>query len=132
MPITTRGKLYWLKVHEIPAGEPDRARQADRQPGAAGRGREAGRDPRRPRSFDENQFVFFVTRKGVVKKTDLNAFSNVRSAGIIALGIEDGDSLVAVYITDGTQGHPPLHRPGHEHPLPRERGPLDGPAAPTA
>jgi DNA gyrase subunit A len=47
--------------------------------------------------------VFFVTRKGVVKRTDLNAFSNVRSAGIIALGVDDGDSLVAVKITDGTK-----------------------------
>ena len=39
----------------------------------------------------------------MVKRTDLNAFSNVRSAGIIALGIEDGDSLVAVFITDGSK-----------------------------
>ena len=42
MPITTRGKLYWLKVHEIPAASRDRARQAHRQPGADRRGREAG------------------------------------------------------------------------------------------
>jgi len=55
------------------------------------------------RAFEEGRFVFFVTRKGVVKRTDLNAFSNVRSAGIIALGIEDGDSLVAVFITDGSK-----------------------------
>ena len=76
--------------------------------------------------------MFFVTRKGVVKRTDLTAFSNVRSAGIIALGIDDGDALVAVQITDGTQGRAPLHRAGHEHSLPRERGALDGPRPPTA
>ena len=55
------------------------------------------------RGFEDGRFVFFVTRKGVVKRTDLNAFSNVRSAGIIALGVDDGDSLVAVFITDGTK-----------------------------
>ena len=53
------------------------------------------------RDFPENRFAFFVTRRGLVKRTDLSAFSNMRSAGIIALGIEDGDSLVAVKITDG-------------------------------
>jgi DNA gyrase subunit A len=102
MPITTVGKLYWLKVHEIP--------QASR----TARGKpivnlvQLGQDEKLAavlvtKEFSENKFVFFVTKKGLVKKTDLTAFSNVRSAGIIALGIEDGDSLVAVKITDGTK-----------------------------
>ncbi|HXX29872.1 MAG TPA: DNA gyrase subunit A, partial [Myxococcaceae bacterium] len=102
LPITTRGKLYWLKVHEIP------------QAGRAARGKpivnlvhmaegEKLASVVVTRGFPENQYIFFVTRKGVVKKTDLSAFSNVRSAGIIALGIEDGDSLVAVRITDGSK-----------------------------
>jgi DNA gyrase subunit A len=55
------------------------------------------------KDFPENQFVFFATRKGVVKRTDLSSFENVRSSGLIALGIEDGDSLVAAKITDGTK-----------------------------
>ena len=102
MPITTKGKLYWLKVHEIPAA------------GRTARGKpivnlvQMAPDEKLAsilvtREFSENKFVFFVTKKGVVKKTDLNAFSNVRSAGIIALGIDEGDSLVAVKITDGSK-----------------------------
>ncbi|MGO8968842.1 MAG: DNA gyrase subunit A [Myxococcaceae bacterium] len=102
LPVTTRGKLYWLKVHEIP------------QAGRAARGKpivnlvhmaegEKLASVVVTKGFPENQYVFFVTRKGVVKRTDLAAFSNVRSAGIIALGIEDGDSLVAVRITDGSK-----------------------------
>ncbi|HXN41218.1 MAG TPA: DNA gyrase subunit A, partial [Myxococcaceae bacterium] len=102
MPITTRGKLYWLKVHEIP--------QASRT--ARGKAivnlvplsqEEKLAAVVAAREFDENKFMFFVTKKGVVKRTDLTAFSNVRVAGIIALSIEDGDSLVAVKITDGTK-----------------------------
>jgi len=102
MPITTRGRLYWLKVHEIPLA------------GRAARGKaivnlvHVSPDEKLAavlitRSFTQDNFVFFVTKKGLVKKTDLTAFANVRSAGIIALSIEDGDSLVAVKITDGTK-----------------------------
>jgi DNA gyrase subunit A len=102
MPITTRGRLYWLKVHEIPSA------------GRTARGKpiinlvQFGPNEKLAqvlvtKEFSENRFVFFVTRNGVVKKTDLTSFSNVRSAGLIALGVEDGDSLVAVKITDGTK-----------------------------
>ena len=102
MPITTRGKLYWLKVHEIPAA----SRTARGKPiinvVQMGEGEKLA-SILVTRAFEEGRFVFFVTRKGVVKRTDLNAFSNVRSAGIIALGVEDGDSLVAVFITDGSK-----------------------------
>ncbi len=102
MPITTRGKLYWLKVHEIPAA----SRTARGKPiinvVQMGEGEKLA-SILVTKGFEEARFVFFVTRKGVVKRTDLNAFSNVRSAGIIALSIEDGDSLVAVFITDGSK-----------------------------
>ena len=102
LPITTRGKLYWLKVHEIPAA----SRTARGKPIVnivqLGEGEKLA-SILVTRGFEEGRFVFFVTRKGVVKRTDLNAFSNVRSAGIIALGVDDGDSLVAVKITDGTK-----------------------------
>jgi DNA gyrase subunit A len=102
MPITTRGKLYWLKVHEIPAA----SRTARGKPiinvVQMGEGEKLA-SILVTRGFEDDRFVFFVTRKGVVKRTDLNAFSNVRSAGIIALGVDDGDSLVAVFITDGSK-----------------------------
>ncbi|MGZ6099439.1 MAG: DNA gyrase subunit A, partial [Myxococcaceae bacterium] len=85
MPITTRGKLYWLKVHEIPAA----SRTARGKPiinvVQMGEGEKLA-SILVTKGFEEGRFVFFVTRKGVVKRTDLNAFSNVRSAGIIALG----------------------------------------------
>src|SRR5262249_47572897 len=88
MPITTRGRLYWLKVHEIPLA------------GRAARGKaivnlvHVSPDEKLAavlitRSFTQDNFVFFVTKRGLVKKTDLTAFANVRSAGIIALSIED-------------------------------------------
>ncbi|SET71382.1 DNA gyrase subunit A [Stigmatella erecta] len=102
MPITTKGKLYSLKVHQIP--------QASR----TSRGKaivnlvkfeedEKLAQVLVTRDFPENRFVFFVTKKGVVKRTDLSAFANVRVSGIIALGIEEGDELVAVKITDGSK-----------------------------
>ncbi|MBX7114969.1 MAG: DNA gyrase subunit A [Myxococcaceae bacterium] len=102
LTITARGKLYWLKVHEIPAA------------GRAARGKpivnlvqfQEGEKLAQvvvTKDFPESKFVLFVTRNGVVKRTDLNAFSNIRASGIIALGIEDGDSLVSVKITDGSK-----------------------------
>ncbi len=102
MPITSRGQLYWLRVHEIPLGT------------RAGRGKpivnlvqfQEGEKLAQvlvTRDFEENKFVLFVTRNGVVKRTDLTAFSNVRSSGLKALGIDDGDALVGVKITDGTK-----------------------------
>ncbi|MFE8605200.1 DNA gyrase subunit A [Archangium violaceum] len=102
MPITNKGRLYSLKVHEIPSA------------GRTSRGKaivnlvQFGEGERLAqvlvtREFVENQFVFFVTKRGVVKRTDLSAFANVRVSGIIALGIDEGDELVAVKITDGTK-----------------------------
>ena len=102
MPITTRGQLYWLKVHEIPIG----ARTGKGKPIVNLVQFQEGEKLAQTlvtREFEENKFVLFVTRKGVVKRTDLTAFSNVRSSGLKALGIDDGDALVAVKITDGTK-----------------------------
>ncbi|HYX90037.1 MAG TPA: DNA gyrase subunit A, partial [Myxococcaceae bacterium] len=102
MPITTRGRLYSLKVHQIPLA----SRTAKGKPIV--NLVQFGTDEKLAqvlvtRDFPDNRFVFFVTKKGVVKKTDLSAFANVRASGLIALGIDDGDELVAVKITDGTK-----------------------------
>jgi DNA gyrase subunit A len=102
MPITTRGRLYWLKVHEMPVG----SRTSRGKPIVNLVQFQDGEKLAQvlvTREFEENKFVLFVTRNGVVKRTDLTAFSNVRSNGIAALGIEDGDALVATKITDGTK-----------------------------
>ncbi len=102
MPITTRGKLYWLRVHEVPAG----SRTSKGKPIVNLVQFQEGEKLAQilvTRDFDENKFVLFVTRNGVVKRTDLSAFGNVRASGLIALGIEDGDALVSTKITDGTK-----------------------------
>ncbi len=99
---TNHGKLYWLKVYQIP------------QVGRAGRGKaivnllNLGGDEKVVtilpiREFTSDRFIVMVSRKGKIKKTPLMAFSNVRSNGIIALSIDKGDDLVFVGLSDGTQ-----------------------------
>jgi DNA gyrase subunit A len=64
------------------------------------------------------QFVVMGTRKGVVKKTDLRAFSNPRAGGIIAMGVDEGDAVIAVQLSDGTSRDLPRHARRHGDPLP--------------
>jgi DNA gyrase subunit A len=54
------------------------------------------------KEFEENKFIVMGTRKGVVKKTELSAFANPRAGGIIAMGVEQDDAVIAVQITDGS------------------------------
>ena len=100
MIFSDRGRAYWLKVHEIPDVGPD------------GRGKaianlvsmEAGERIAAllaVKEFEENKFIVMGTRRGVIKKTELSAFSNPRAGGIIAMGVEEGDSVIAVSISDG-------------------------------
>ncbi len=98
---TNAGRVYWLKVYEVP------------DVGAAGKGKHIGnlvslqpgetvRTLLEVRNLEEeNRYVFFVTRNGTVKKTPVKDFSNVMQRGIIAIGIEKDDELVAVRLTDG-------------------------------
>src|SRR6202521_4315238 len=100
---TNTGRVYWLKVYEIP------------DVGAAGKGKHVGnlvglqpsetvRTMVAVRNLEEvGKYIFFATRNGLVKKTELKDFSHVRSNGIYAISIEQGDELVAVRITDGQQ-----------------------------
>src|SRR5262244_29846 len=100
---TNTGRVYWLKVYEIP------------DVGAAGKGKHIGnlvalqpgetvRTLLEVRNLEEeNRYVFFVTRHGTVKKTPVKDFSNVMSRGIIAIGVDKGDELVAARLTDGNQ-----------------------------
>lgn len=100
MVFTSQGQVYKLKVHEIPDAQ------------AAGKGKAmvnlinlpssekiAGVVP--VRDFAQGQFVVMVTRKGVIKKTELSEFANIRSNGIIAMGVDEGDELMKVETTDG-------------------------------
>ncbi len=98
---TSAGRVYWLKVYEIPDVGPAGKGKAianliSLQPG------ETVRAILNVRNLEEeNKYVLFVTRKGTVKKTPLKDFCNVMSRGIIAIGIESDDELVAARITDG-------------------------------
>jgi DNA gyrase subunit A len=100
---TNTGRVYWLKVYEIP------------DVSAAGKGKHVGnlvalqpgetvRTMLVVRHLDEEgRHIFFATRNGTVKKTELKDFSHVMSRGIIAIGIEKEDELVGVTLTDGNQ-----------------------------
>jgi DNA gyrase subunit A len=100
---TNTGRVYWLKVYEIPdvsaAGKGKHiGNLVGLQPGETVRTMLAVRDLE-----EENRYIFFATRNGTVKKTELKDFSHVMSRGIIAINIDQGDELVAVRITDGQQ-----------------------------
>ncbi len=97
---TDRGRLYWLKVYEIPDVGPD------------GRGKSIANlvqmapdeklaDVITIRTFDDAKYVVMGTRLGTIKKTELEAYSNPRAGGIIAMGIEAEDRLIAAQLSDG-------------------------------
>jgi DNA gyrase subunit A len=97
---TDRGRVYWLKVHEIP------------EVGPQGKGKSVANLVQLQngekiaafaavRAFDGGGYVLLATRKGIVKKTELLAFSNPRAGGIIALGVEDDDALIEAVFTSG-------------------------------
>jgi DNA gyrase subunit A len=97
---TTRGRAHWLKVHELP------------QLGRAARGKslanvlalaegERVRATLPVRAFDEEAYVLLCTRKGVIKKTRLDAYSNPRRGGIIAITLDDDDELISALRTNG-------------------------------
>jgi len=101
MIFSDRGRAYWLKVHEIP----------DVGPGGKGKSianlvsMEEGEKIAAlltVKEFDDSHFVVMGSRRGVIKKTALSAFSNPRAGGIIAMGVEDGDAVITVQLTDGT------------------------------
>ena len=100
---TNTGRVYWLKVYEIPDVGPAGKGKAianliSLQPGETVRAILNVRDLEQ-----EDKYVFFATRNGTVKKTPLKDFSNVMSRGIIAIGIEKDDELVAARLTDGNK-----------------------------
>ncbi|MBY0495948.1 MAG: DNA gyrase subunit A [Cyanobacteria bacterium] len=100
MIFSDRGRAYWLKVHEIP------------DVGADGKGKsianlvqmESGEKLAAMiavQEFDDTRFIVMGTRKGTIKKTELSAFANPRAGGIIAMGIEEGDEVIDVQLSDG-------------------------------
>ena len=99
---TSRGKVYQLKAYELPeAGRAAKGRSIANLLSLADDEKLSAFIPV-PRDL-KGKFVFFATRRGRVKKTEIDAFANVRSSGIIAMSLDDGDSLVDVRVTDGNQ-----------------------------
>ena len=100
LAFTSRGRMHWIKVYDLP------------QLGPATRGKaivnllSLGPNERMvamaaTKDFPEDRYLIFATKNGVVKKTSLSMYSNVRSGGIIAINLEEGDSLLSVRITGG-------------------------------
>jgi DNA gyrase subunit A len=100
LAFTSKGRMHWIKVYDLP------------QLGPATRGKaivnllNLGPSERivamaATKDFPEDRYVVFATKNGLVKKTALSAYSNVRSGGIIAINLEDKDELLSVRITDG-------------------------------
>jgi DNA gyrase subunit A len=97
---TDAGKVYWLKVHEIP--EASRAAKGKALVNLlALSGSEKVTATMPVKEYREDRFVVMATKRGLVKKTELAAYSNPRQGGIIALGLEEGDRLIGVQMTDG-------------------------------
>ena len=105
MIFSDRGRAYWLKVHEIPDVGPGGKGKAIANLVAMEDGEHiAALLAVKEFPEEENQqFVVMGSRKGVIKKTDLSSFRNPRAGGIIAMGVEEGDAVIAVEISDGKE-----------------------------
>ena len=99
---TDAGRIHWMKVHELP------------QAGRITRGKAIvnllNLNPQEKvttilslKDFAKDKFITFMTRRGTIKKTALEAYSNPRSGGIIAIHLDEGDELISTKLTDGKQ-----------------------------
>jgi DNA gyrase subunit A len=97
---SNRGKVYWKRVFELPlAGRGSRGKpMVNLLPLEDGEKINAVLPIKQ---YDDDHFVFMATSQGTVKKTPLSAFSRPRASGIIAVGLDEGDRLVGVALTDG-------------------------------
>ncbi|RPH87789.1 MAG: DNA gyrase subunit A, partial [Deltaproteobacteria bacterium] len=99
---TNAGKVYWLKVYQIPqAGRAAKGKAMVNLVNLAPGEKVSATLP--VKEFVADKFVVMVTKKGIIKKTDLAAYSNPRVGGIIAISIDEGDELVDVQLTMGNQ-----------------------------
>jgi DNA gyrase subunit A len=105
MIFSDRGRAYWLKVHEIPDVGPGGKGKAIANLVAMEEGEKIAAllAVKEFPEEEEQQFIVMGTRKGVIKKTDLASFRNPRAGGIIAMGVEEGDSVIAVELSDGKE-----------------------------
>ena len=99
---SNKGKVYWLKAYQIPsASRTARGRPIVNILSLEEHEKITALLP--IRGYDENRFIFMATLNGTVKKTPLKDFSRPRSTGLIAIELEEGNTLVGASITDGTK-----------------------------
>ncbi|MCG9021887.1 DNA gyrase subunit A [Laribacter hongkongensis] len=97
---SSAGRMYWLKVYELPQG----SRQSRGKPIVNLLPLVEGEKINAilpVKGFSDTEYVFMATARGTVKKTPLSAFSNRRSAGIIAVDLDEGDYLIGAAVTSG-------------------------------
>jgi DNA gyrase subunit A len=97
---TNKGKVHWLKVHEIPEGGRQAKGKAIVNVLSLAEG-EAVATCVPVRDFESGGYILFATKRGTVKKTELSQFSHPRSGGILAISLEAGDEVMAARRTDG-------------------------------
>jgi DNA gyrase subunit A len=99
---TSSGKVYALKAYELPEGGRAAKGRSIANLLSLDQGESLSAFLALPKDL-ENKYLLFATRRGVVKKTELSQYENVRSNGIIAILLEENDALIGVRITDGNQ-----------------------------
>jgi DNA gyrase subunit A len=101
--LTDKGRCYWLKVHEVEqAGRTARGRPLVNHLEGLSR-EERVQAVVAVKEFDDQHFLACATKKGLIKKTVLSAYSHPRKGGINAILLEEGDALIEAIVTDGTQ-----------------------------
>ena len=107
LAFTIKGNLYWKNVYELPEGAKNTKGRAIQNIFPIGVNDKLACvldvDNLTDEEYLNNHYVFFCTKRGTIKKTLLKEYSNVRSNGIHAIKIDEGDELLDVKITDGTQ-----------------------------
>ncbi|QJA05454.1 DNA gyrase subunit A [Thermosulfurimonas marina] len=118
--LTNQGRAYWLRVLDIPqAGRQARGTALSNLLQLSENERVATVLP--VKAFEPGKFVFFATRKGLVKKTELSEFGHPRSTGILAIKLHEGDEVVAAGLTDGKKEVLLLTRKGQAIRFPEEQ-----------
>ncbi len=99
---TDKGRVYWLKVYEIPqAGRAARGKAIVNLINLAAEEKITALMP--VREFEEGRCIIMCTSRGIIKKSDLRDYSHPRAGGIIAINLDEGDRLITARMTDGNQ-----------------------------
>ncbi len=99
---TNKGKVFWVKVHEIPqASRTSKGKAIVNLVQLSAGEKISAFVP--VKEFKEGNYLVMATKQGLIKKTEISAFSNPRKGGIIACTLEAGDELIGVALTDGHQ-----------------------------